>query len=144
MLITVAEVLRNKGVGARTIEPSASVLDSARLMNEHRIGSLIVTEGPCVVGIITERDLLTRVIARELPPALTPVGDVMTTPVLTCTPTTSLDELRWLMRSRRIRHVPVVEDNRLIGVISIGDLNMAETQTLSETVKYLESYICSG
>jgi CBS domain-containing protein len=144
MFNTVAELLRHKGTAVHTISPSASALDAAREMNARRIGSLVVVDGGEVVGIVTERDLLTRVLAQERSAGVTPVAEIMTTSVLTCTPETPIDEVRLLMRSRRIRHVPVIDGRRLAGMVSIGDLNFAETQTLSETIKYLEAYISSG
>lgn len=144
MFNIVGELLRHKGAEVHTVQPAATALDAARRMNEKRIGSLVVVDGDEVVGIITERDLLTRVVARERAPSTTTVSEIMTGSVYTCAPATSLDELRLLMRSKRIRHVPVVDNGRLAGMVSIGDLNFAETQTLSETVKYLEAYIASG
>jgi CBS domain-containing protein len=140
-MYAVCEVLRSKGAQVRTIEPGRSVLDAAREMNTHRIGSLVVVSDGRIAGIITERDLLTRIVAAERPPAITPVRDVMTTQVLVCDPSTSLDELRSTMRERRIRHVPVVDRGRLAGMVSIGDLNTAETQGLSQTIGFLEAYI---
>jgi CBS domain-containing protein len=137
----VFELLRSKGAAVHTIEPDRTVLDAAREMNQRRIGSLVVVNEGRVVGIITERDILTRIVAAERAPASTRVADAMTSHVLTCGPSTSLDELRALMRQRRIRHVPVIEDDRLLGMVSIGDLNVAEAQGLSQTISYLEAYI---
>lgn len=141
-MYTVAELLKSKGTEVHTIEPGRSVLKAARLMNLHRIGSLVVTDGQRIVGIITERDILTRVVARERPPSTTPVLEVMTADVLTCEPSTSLSDLRTLMHQRRIRHIPVLDDaGRLAGMVSIGDLNAAEARNLSHTIHYLEAYI---
>jgi CBS domain-containing protein len=138
----VTELLRHKGPQVFSIGPEASVLDAAKKMNQYRIGSLVVTgPGGKIVGIVTERDILIKVVAAERVPAKTPVSAVMTANVLTCTPRTSLDELRHTMRERRIRHVPVVEGGHIVGMASLGDLNVAETQTLSETIGYLEAYI---
>ncbi len=144
MFHTVEEVLRQKGSSVYMIAPGATALDAAARMNEHRIGSLVVVADGSVVGIVSERDILIRVVASQLPPAETPVSQIMTTPIITCSPATTLDELRGIMRTKRIRHVPVMENDRLAGMISIGDLNMAEAQSMSETIKYLEAYICSG
>jgi CBS domain-containing protein len=140
-MYNVSELLRTKGASIQRIEPGRSVLDASRQMNLHRIGSLAVVEEGRLVGIITERDILTRVVAAELPPATTKVSEVMTSHVLVCEPCTSLDELRSLMRQRRIRHVPVVSDGQLAGMVSIGDLNAAEARNLSQTISYLEAYI---
>jgi CBS domain-containing protein len=138
---TISELLRHKGPQVFTISPDATVLEAAKKMNQHRIGSLVVAEGERIAGIVTERDILTKVVAGERPPAATPVSEAMTEKVLTCTPGTGLDELRHTMRERRIRHVPVVENGRLVGMASLGDLNFAEAHTLSETIGYLEAYI---
>jgi CBS domain-containing protein len=137
----VSELLRQKGTTVHTIAPSASVLEAARLMNQHRIGSLLAIEGERLVGIITERDLLMQVIAEERSPAGTMVRQVMTGQVLTCTPQTSLDEVRKVMREKRIRHMPVVDQGRIAGMVSIGDVIAAEERTLVETIGYLEAYI---
>lgn len=137
---TVANLLKSKGRQVVTVEPEATVLQAARLMNVHHIGSLVVVEGGRPVGIFTERDVLTRVVAAEKSPGTTRVREVMTDRVLTCTPETGLDAVRHTIRSERVRHVPVVEDGKLCGMVSIGDLNTAEVKVLCETISYLEQY----
>jgi CBS domain-containing protein len=146
---TVAEVLRRKGPKVVTTTPQASVLDAARLMNTHRIGSLVVLagggeSGGGVVGILTERDVLTRIVAAGRDPKATKVADVMTTPVIFCTPQTDLDDLRATMVARKIRHVPATDQGALCGMVSIGDLNALHAETLSVTVQVLEGYIARG
>lgn len=139
---TVTEVLKQKGASVHTIRADRSALDAARAMNDHRIGSLVaVDETGAPVGIITERDILTRVVAAERSPSATSVASVMTTRMISCAPDTPLDELRALMRKERIRHVPVVNDQRLCGMVSIGDLNMVEVKVMHETIRYFEQYI---
>ena len=137
----VSELLRSKGDAVHTTTLDATALAAAQKMNDHRIGALVVTEGGRIAGIVTERDMLTRVIAGERSPGQTRVADVMTPDVLTCTPDTAISELRTLMHERRIRHVPVVDHGSLAGMISIGDLNAAEARNLTETIGYLEAYI---
>lgn len=144
MFSTVRDVLRHKGSVVHTIGPGATALDAALAMNAERIGSLVVVDEGQVIGIVTERDILTRVVASERPPAATPIVEIMTSPILTCTPATTLDELRTTMRERRIRHVPVMDGERLAGLVSIGDVTIAERETLSQTVHYLEAYIASA
>lgn len=145
-MLLVSQVLERKSeAGTRNlahVDLGTSVLDAARLMNDHRIGSLVVlgSDGT-LAGIITERDFLRRVIAAEKPPAETLVDDVMTRNVLTCTPDTRLSEIRGTMSERRIRHMPVVSDGSIVGMISIGDLNFAKSHMLTEHVEHLESYI---
>ena len=132
-----------KGQGVVTIGRDASAFDAARVMNDHHIGALVVTDDQGgVAGIFTERDLLKRVVAGGRRPEKTIVGDVMTRDVIVCTPETHTDEVRQIMRQKRIRHMPVVgHDGRLIGMISIGDLNVAEARVLTETISYLEQYM---
>lgn len=144
MFSTVRDVLRNKGTRVLTIGPGATALDAASVMNREHVGSLVVVDEGQVIGIVTERDVLTRVVAAERVPAQTPVVEIMTTPILTCTPETTLDELRATMRARRIRHVPVMDGEHLAGIVSIGDITIAEHETLSQTIHYLEAYIASA
>lgn len=128
--------------GLATVHPEQTVLEAARLMNERRIGSLAVVDGDgMLIGMFTERDVMTRVVAEEKLPADTRVGDVMTRPVMACPPSATCDEMRSIMREKRIRHLPIIDDGRLLGMISIGDLNQADTKTLEETVMYLERYM---
>jgi CBS domain-containing protein len=137
----VSDLLRVKGQTIHTISPEMTALAAAQKMNDLHIGSLVVTEGQRLAGIITERDMLTRIVAGERPPSRTLVEHVMTRSVVSCGLDTVLGDVRGLMRERRIRHVPVVDEGRLVGMVSIGDLNAAETRTLSETITYLENYI---
>jgi len=137
----VMELLRSKGDVVHTTTPDTTALAAARRMNDHHIGALVVVEGGRIAGIVTERDMLTRVIAGQRDPSRTRVADVMTREVHTCTPETDIADLRAVMRERRIRHVPVVERGRLAGMISIGDLNAAETRNLTHTIGFLEAYI---
>ena len=143
----VSELLSVKGSMVATIAPSASVLDAACAMNERKIGSLVVVGGggrgaeKRVVGIITERDILTRVVAMERSPSRTRVEEVMTPDPISCCPETTLEELRGVMKERRVRHVPVVEGGLLSGMVSIRDLNAAEARDLTQTIGYLKAYI---
>lgn len=126
-----------------TIAPTATVRDAAALMNDHRIGSLVVVGSTgALEGIITERDVLTRVVAAGLDPARTPVRDVMTGDVITCDEDSSLDDLRRIMQTRRVRHLPVTDrSGKPVGMVSIGDLNDAQVRTMSEAISYLETYM---
>ena len=124
-----------------SLGPSATVLEAALLMNERGIGSVIVIDKDRLAGIFTERDVLRRVVAEQRDPATTKLADVMTSPVACAAPHTTLDEIRQVMRERRIRHVPVVNAKRVLGMISIGDLNKAEREVQVETIRYLEQYI---
>jgi CBS domain-containing protein len=131
-----------RGPSVATVSPDKTVLEAAKLMNEHRIGATPVL-GPDgrIVGMFTERDILTKVVARELAPGEVLVRDVMSSPVIAAGPDATLDELRHVMTTQRIRHIPVVEDGRLLGIISIGDLNVAQVEVMTETITYLEQYM---
>ena len=138
----VREILHHKGSQVWTIHLKATVLEAASLMNKHKIGALVVTNEGQVLGMFTERDILQRVVAKQLDPLKTKVVDVMTTEVVCCTPDTKLDEARGAMKTRRIRHLPVIgEDRKLLGLVSIGDLN-AQAQAENElTIFLLDEYI---
>jgi CBS domain-containing protein len=110
-------------------------------MNQHRVGALVVTRGEKVVGIFTERDVLYRVVAAQRDPAHTLVKEVMSAPVACCTPDTTHDECRAVMRTRRIRHLPVVVDERLVGIVSIGDVLTAVEAHQGMTIRYLYEYM---
>lgn len=141
---TVEEILKSKTGKVFTITPGGSVLDAARAMNDHHVGSLVVVDDCMtdkIVGIITERDIMTRVVAARKDPDRTTVAEAMTDRVLTCIGATRADELRHVMQAKRIRHLPVVDQlGRLVGMVSIGDLNKQEVKILAETVLYLEQY----
>ena len=126
-----------------TIAPSATVLEATKLMNACHIGSVLVrSENGALAGILTERDLLTRVLAAECDPKTTSVGAVMTTGVVTCSPSTSIDELKMTFRERHIRHIPVcAADGQLCGMVSIGDVNAWDHESLEATVNSLTDYI---
>ena len=139
---TVRQILAKKGSHVFTIGKHATVLDGALLMNEHRIGALVVVEDAQVVGMFTERDVLQRVVAEQRDPARTLVAEVMTREVACCTPDTPLDEARGAMKNRRVRHLPLVDgDNRLQGLISIGDLNAYEASSQEQTIFLLQEYL---
>ncbi|MFK7883358.1 MAG: CBS domain-containing protein [Phycisphaerales bacterium] len=141
---TVNDILDRKGTTIHSVGATVTVLQAAQMMNEHKIGSLTVTLDNKLVGILTERDILTRVVADQRDPEQTKVGEVMTRDVMTCRPTTRLNEARKVMREQRVRHLPVVDDMELKGMVSIGDLNHAEHGILVETIQSMETYIAGG
>lgn len=141
-MATVRDILSIKGSQVWTVVKSASVLDAALVMNDHKIGSLVVLDEERVVGMFTERDVLRRIVAERRDPAATVVADVMTTEVVCCTLATPIDEARSAMKNRRIRHLPVVDPHkRLQGLISIGDLNAYQTNHQEQTIHLLEEYL---
>jgi CBS domain-containing protein len=138
---TVAKILELKGREVVSIDADATVLDAAHRMNERRIGAVVVTHDDKVIGIFSERDLLTRVVARQRDPATARVREVMTAPVACCDPRTTRDECRSVMRHRRVRHLPVVENDKLVGIVSIGDILVEEGAAQQETIRYLYEYM---
>jgi CBS domain-containing protein len=141
-MATVKDLLAVKGTQVHLVEPTASVLDAAQLMNEHRIGSLVVMEAGRVCGIISERDILQRVVAECRDPSRTLVHEVMTQEVICCTQQMPIDEARTVLKERRIRHLPVIDEaGTLLGLISIGDLNAHMTNSQERHIHFLERYI---
>ena len=139
---TVRDVLSAKGESLFSIDGQATVLDATRKMNQHKVGALVVMESGRVSGIFTERDVLTRVISEELPPAAVQVAAVMTRDVICCSPDDDLDEVSAIMKSRRIRHVPVCDfDGQLSGIISIGDVNAQYASNAEQHIHFLNDYI---
>ncbi len=138
----VRELLANKGQMVYCTVPDATVLEATQKMNAHRLGALVVMRGEYAIGIFTERDVLTRVVSQGRDPATTRVEEVMTTDVAFAQPETHLDEISEAMKQRRIRHMPICDDDgRLVGIISIGDLNAWRTQGQQEEIHYLSEYI---
>ncbi len=140
----VERILQKKGPHVHSITEDATVLDAAGIMNTQRVGALVVTRGDKVVGIFTERDVLNRVVAARRDPGKVSVGEVMSAPVACCTPQTSPDECRAVMRSQRLRHLPVVDAGRLVGIVSIGDLLQDAEESQQQTIQFLHEYIHGG
>jgi CBS domain-containing protein len=141
-MATVRDLLAMKGTHVLCISPGATVLDAAVLMNDHKVGSLVVIDSGRVCGVFTERDVMQKVVGEQRDPSITPVHEVMTTEVVCCKMHTTVDEARGVMKNRRIRHMPVVDDDgRLGGMISIGDLNAHEASDKEMTIHLLREYI---
>ncbi len=138
---TVRDILAKKGSDVLTIAAGETVLAAAQLMNERGIGGLIVAEKGRPVGIFTERDILRRVVAQRLDPATTRVADAMTAPVIGCAPDTSIDECAAMMTAKRIRHLPVVDQQRLSGVITIGDVLAFQVSEQQATIEYMHHFM---
>lgn len=138
---TAQTILDKKGDQVATASHDMTVVDAAKLMNERRIGALVVTSGENAVGIFTERDVLNRIVALGRDPADTRVGDVMTSPMACCQRATRLAECKGVMTQKRIRHLPVVEDGKLYGMISAGDILASECADQEATIQYLHEYL---
>ncbi|HWP41321.1 MAG TPA: CBS domain-containing protein [Tepidisphaeraceae bacterium] len=140
---TVQDVLAAKGsTTVHSTSPQATVLQAVQKMNQHKLGALVVMEDAQLVGIFTERDVLTRVVGAGRDPATTRIADVMTREVICCPPDTDLDEVSAIMKQRRIRHLPVCDrDGQLHGMVSIGDVNAYYASNQEATITFLNDYI---
>ncbi len=137
----VSDILEEKGRNVLEIEADASVFEAVKRMVEANVGSLLVTEGGEIAGIVTERDYLRRVTLEGRTDKETPVREIMTSPLIVVTPETPIDECMAVMTDRRIRHVPVVDGGEVVGMISIGDLVKFMSKRQSFEIQYLTDYI---
>jgi CBS domain-containing protein len=140
---TVRQPLQVKGSQIYAIAPDARVFDALMLMAEREVGALVVTDGGRLAGIISERDYARKVILHGKSSHEMQVRDIMTAKVITVHPGQTVEECMALMTGKRIRHLPVIEGDRLIGVVSIGDLVKEVIAEQEQTIKQLESYIHS-
>ena len=137
----VSQLLERKGRATFSIEPEDPVLEAIQLMADHHVGALLVMKGEQLVGIVSERDYARKVILMGRSSAETPVWQIMSSPVLTVSLGHSVQECMELMTEHRVRHLPVVESEQVVGIVSIGDLVKAVIQDQQETIEQLESYI---
>ena len=142
-MLTVGHLLEKKGRSLYSIAPQAPVLDAIRLMAEHHVGALVVMQQEELLGIVSERDYARKVILLGRSSAHTPVREIMTTPVISVSPMSTLDECMRVVTQRRVRYLPVIENGRVVGVVSIGDLIKAVIEEQQHTIEQLESYIHS-
>jgi len=142
-MTTLSEILREKSdEHVFSVEREATVLQAVQMMNDHSIGALIVRHAGAMAGIFTERDVLRGVVGKQLDPAQVRVADVMTSRVICCTPATSIEEARELMKTRRIRHLPILDaEGEVVGIVSIGDLNAHLTTHQEATIHQLHEYL---
>ena len=139
-----AEILEEKGRDILEIDAQASVFEAVQLMVEMNVGSLLVTEGEEITGIVTERDYLRRVALEGRTDRETAVREIMSSPLIVATPDTSIDECMALMTDRRIRHLPVVEEGKVMGLVSIGDLVKFKSKQQTFEIQYLTDYITAS
>jgi CBS domain-containing protein len=137
----IADVLRTKGSAVATVAPTATVTELIGELAAHNVGALPVIDGGRLVGIVSERDVVRRLHAGGPGLLDARVADIMTTEVTTCTPTEDVTDLAAVMTSRRFRHLPVVVEGELTGIVSIGDLVKARIDLLESERAQLQSYI---
>jgi len=138
---TVGAILREKGRRVWSIHPDESVLEAIRLMADKGIGALVVIDGSTLAGIISERDYARKVVLQGRSSKDTRVGDIMTSQVFYVGPDHTVDECLAIVTARRIRHLPVVENQQVVGIVSIGDLVRRVVSTQGETIQFLQEYI---
>ena len=139
----VSSVLRRKSRDREvlSIGPEASVYEAIAMMAENSIGALLVVDNGALVGILSERDYARKVVLQARSSKDTRVGDIMTTPVITVSPSYTVEECMRLMTDKRIRHLPVVDGTSIAGIVSIGDLVRSVITVQGETIQYLQQYI---
>jgi len=137
----VSDILDDKGHEVLQIEADATVFEAVERMVGANVGSLLVSDGGQHVGIVTERDYLRRIALERRNDETTAVRDVMSSPLIVVTPDTSIDECMAVMTDRRIRHVPVVDEGIVVGIVSIGDVVKFTSRRQSFELKYLTDYI---
>ena len=140
----VSEILDEKGQDVFVIDANASVFDAVQRMVERNVGSLLVTEEGEIRGIVTERDYLRRVTLEGRTDRDTSVREIMSAPLVVVTPETSLDECMAVMTNRRIRHLTVVVEGRVVGLISIGDIVKFQSRQQTFEIQHLTEYITTG
>lgn len=141
---SVRDLLARKGTSVVAVTPDSTVLQAAHLMNEKGIGGVVVMEGGRLAGIFTERDIMRRVVAVTRDPAATLVSDVMTTECLTVSPDMNVADCRALMSTRRVRHLPVMREDGLVGMITSGDILAFEVAEAAAQIEQLQNYVFSG
>lgn len=140
-MTTVRHLLAGKGREIFAVEPEDPVLEAIQMMADRHVGALLVMRGQELLGIVSERDYARKVILLGRSSSETPVWQIMSSPVITVTPDTTVDECMRVVTHHRIRHLPVVQAGGVIGMISIGDLVKAVIEDQQHTIEQLESYI---
>lgn len=143
-MTTVRQLLDGKSPEVHAVAPDAAVIDAIRLMAEKSIGAVLVMDGPRLAGILSERDYARKVVLRERASRDTTVAEIMTAKVVTVAPGEQVEHCLQLVTDYRIRHLPVVENGSVIGVISIGDLVKAVIDAQKQQLDHLQQYIVAG
>ena len=144
VLKSVRQVLKDKGFSVETIAPQASVYEALQKMANRELGALVVFDGGEICGLFSERDYARKVILQGRFSKDTRVEEIMTRRVITVAPEQTVEACMVLMTDKHIRHLPVIEEGRLIGIVSIGDIVKAVIEAQRLTIEELETYITSG
>lgn len=141
---TVKDILRDKGYEVWSITPDATVYEALKFMADKNVGALLVLDGQAVVGMVSERDYARKVILHGRSSREIQVREIMSSKVYYVQPEQNIQDCMALMTDKRVRHLPVLENDRLVGVISIGDVVKAIIAEHESTIKHLEDYITGG
>ncbi len=145
--MNIADVIRHKesasGAEVFTITPTDTVSDLVAALAEHNVGALVVVDSDEVAGIVSERDVVRRIASHGAQALDSTVGEIMTTAVVSCASTDAVDSIAETMTQRRVRHMPVIDDGTLIGLVSIGDVVSSRIRQLEQDRGQLEQYISS-
>jgi len=141
---TVADILKAKGDEVWTISPEITVFDALTIMADKNIGALVVVEGEDIVGMMSERDYARKVILHGKSSRQIPVRDIMTTDIQFVRPDQSIEDCMDQMTNKRVRHLPVMDNDHLVGIISIGDVVKAIIDDRESTIQHLKNYITGG
>jgi len=140
----IADILRSKGSSVATITPETSVAGLLTELAVHNIGAMVVVSPDGLQGIVSERDVVRALHQRGADILHQPVSEIMTSMVATCTPQDSVDSLAALMTTNRVRHIPVMDNGRLVGIVSIGDVVKNRMDELETEQRQLQAYITQG
>ncbi|MGQ7946330.1 CBS domain-containing protein [Flavobacterium sp. WC2509] len=139
--MTVNQILRTKGAEVYSVISTITVFEALRVMGEKNIGAILVIDDGVLKGILSERDYARKIVLKDKSSKKTPVNEIMETEVITVKPSDNLEFCMELMSGKRIRHLPVIENDLIIGLVSIGDVVKAIIEVQKETIKHLDSYI---
>ena len=142
--MTVAAILAGKGRNVLTTTAATRIADAVGLLARHKVGALVVVEGERIAGVISERDIVRAVAASGGEALQTPVGSIMTRAVVTCTEAETVNDVMTRMTRGRFRHLPVVADGRLAGIISIGDVVKARIEQVEREAEEMRAYIATA
>lgn len=140
-MLSVAGILKNKKNEIFSVTSNTTVYDAIKLMSEKNIGAVPVVDNDVLSGIFSERDYARKIVLLNRKSQETLIKDIMTVTVLTVSPNDTIDHCMGMMSSKKIRHLPVLQDNKMIGIISIGDVVTAIIESQKETINHLQNYI---